>query len=678
MNLLDGSVAGTIVNSKAVIYGDGGEVDATKIKKGGEEITSSASELNLLDGSVAGTIVNSKAVIYGDGGEVDATKIKKGGEEITSSASELNLLDGSSIGTIINNKAVIYSSTGEVNANQINTGKVKAKTGDLEITNNNGNGIKITNTAANGLVVIGVEPSVEVSGDTKLYVSGKIKTNNDIISSKLKSTDNLTLHNNNNNGLIITNNDTSSEDKVTINSKLEVDEDCLFKKDLEVQGDITIRGQYLQIDSDVSTSESMTISNSGSLTAFKVIQTGAADSLIIYDSVNKDSLLDSEIAFIIKDGGNIGIGTHNPLKKLDVKGTMAVSGAVNFGSEITSGLKITGETPSTKTPGENSINLGIDSSGDYGYIDISCTDAQGGYIDFSSADGTDYNCRIRGVKTDKKLLFYTNGSQTESLTLDKDGNLTTTGDILIPTGKTFKINNVDQINRLETYIDDKFKNSIIAQLDHTDTNCDNIKLSNSINITGQNDGKIYYDQDMKTLSTYEYLLSKGDYININSIYYRVFKTISPSGSGIDQYGGFTLVNLDDVSESTDDYSSFSSYKKANFKVNLITTGTNLGLNTTGNNNNKLNGNIITISETRVYNFNISIRFDLSTGTGYSILYIKVNDNCYRSFYLPSITPINDTASSTLSVSFKLHLNQNDQVSFESNYKLDSCFIDIDF
>ena len=219
---------------------------------------------------------------------------------------------------------------------------------------------------------------------------------------------------------------------------------------------------------------------------------------------------------------------------------------------------------------------------------------------------------------------------------------------------------------------------MIAQLDHTNNNCDNIKLSNSTDIIGQNNGIIYYDQDMKTVSTYEYLLSKGDYININSSYYRVFKTISPSGSGSDQYGGFTLVDSDDVSESTDDYSSFSSYKKANFKVNLITSGTNLGLNTTGINNNKLNGNIITISETRVYNFNISVRFDLSTGTGYSILYIKVNDYCYRSFYLPSITPINDTASSTLSVSFKLHLNQNDQVSFESNYKLDSCFIDIDF
>ena len=678
LNLLDGSIAGNVINNKAVIYGSGGEINATKLQISDVDITSTATELNLLDGSESGNVINSKAVIYGSTGEINATKLQISGVDITSTPNELNLLDGSSNGTIVNNKAVIYGSGGEVNTVQINTETVKAKTNNLEITNNTGNGIIITNTSSDGLVVIGANPSVELSGDTKLFVSGKIKTNNDIISSKLISIDNLTLHNSNNNGLIITNNDNSNDDKVTINSKLEVDEDCLFKKDLEVQGDITIRGQYLQIDSDVSTSESMTISNSGSLTAFKVIQTGAADSLIIYDSVNKDSLLDSEIAFIIKDGGNIGIGTSTPGKTLDVNGTMAVSGDMNINGKIKSGLQIIGETPSTKTPGENSINLGIDSSGSYGYIDISCTDAFGGYIDFSSADGSDFNCRIRGVKTDKKLLFYTNGSTTESLTLDKNGNLTTTGDILIPTGKTLKINNVDQITRLETYIDNKFKNSIIAQLDHTNNNCDNIKLNNSINISGQSNGIIYYDQDMKTVSTYEYLLSKGDYININSSYYRVFKIISPSGSGIDQYGGFTLVDSLSDLESTDDYTSFSSYKKANFEVNLITTGTNLGLNTTGINNNKLNNNIITISESRVYNFNISVRFDLSTGTGYSILYIKVNDHCYRSFYLPSITPINDKASSTLSVSFKLHLNQGDQVSFESNYKLNSCFIDIDF
>ena len=646
--------AGNAVNEKLTIIGSTGNV-----------------------GIGTSTNLNDKLVVNGI---INATNFKKGGTLITSSATELNLLDSSSSGTIINSKAVIYGSGGEVNAAEINTETVKAKTNNLEITNNAGNGIIITNTSANGLVVIGADPSAALSGDTKLYVSGKIKTNNDIISSKLISTNNLTLHNSNNNGLIITKNVNSSDDKVTINSKLEVDEDCLIKKDLEVQGDITIRGQYLQIDTETSTSESMKITNSGSTPALTIIQTGATNSFVVYDSIsdNASSPLESEVAFIIKDDGNIGIGTSTPGKTLDVNGTMAVSGDMNINGKIKSGLQIIGETPSKKKPGENSINLGIDSSGNYGYIDISCTDASGGYIDFSSADDSDFNCRIRGVKTDKKLLFYTNASTTESLTLDKDGNLTTTGDILIPTGKTLKINNVDQITRLETYIDNKFKNSIIAQLDHTNNNCDNIKLNNSINISGQNDGIIYYDQDMKTVSTYEYLLSKGDYIKIGSLYYRVFKIISPSGSGNDQYGGFTLVNSDNEFESTDDYTSVSSYKKANFEVNLITTGTNLGLNTTGIYNNKLNDNIITISESRVYNFNISVRFDLSTGTGYSILYIKVNEHCYRSFYLPSITPINDKASSTLSVSFKLHLNDGDSVSFESNYKLNSCFIDIDF
>ena len=40
---------------------------------GGVAITSTAAELNLVDGSSAGTVVNSKAVIYGSSGEVKGT-----------------------------------------------------------------------------------------------------------------------------------------------------------------------------------------------------------------------------------------------------------------------------------------------------------------------------------------------------------------------------------------------------------------------------------------------------------------------------------------------------------------------------------------------------------------------------------------------------------------------------
>ena len=57
-------------------------------------VTSTASELNLVDGSSAGTVANSKAVIYGAAGEVNATTLQIGGTSITSTAAELNILDG--------------------------------------------------------------------------------------------------------------------------------------------------------------------------------------------------------------------------------------------------------------------------------------------------------------------------------------------------------------------------------------------------------------------------------------------------------------------------------------------------------------------------------------------------------------------------------------------------------
>ena len=94
VNLNDGSVAGTVVNGKTVVYGASGEVNATTLQLSGTAITSTAAELNLVDGSSAGTIANSKAVIYGSSGEVNATTLQIAGTSITSTAAELNLLDG--------------------------------------------------------------------------------------------------------------------------------------------------------------------------------------------------------------------------------------------------------------------------------------------------------------------------------------------------------------------------------------------------------------------------------------------------------------------------------------------------------------------------------------------------------------------------------------------------------
>jgi hypothetical protein len=64
-------------------------------------LTATAAEVNLLDGSSAGTIVNSKGVIYGASGEVNATTLQVGGSSITASPSELNLLDDLTRGSLI-------------------------------------------------------------------------------------------------------------------------------------------------------------------------------------------------------------------------------------------------------------------------------------------------------------------------------------------------------------------------------------------------------------------------------------------------------------------------------------------------------------------------------------------------------------------------------------------------
>ncbi len=87
-----------------------GEVSMTTLDIGGVNVTSDAGELNLLDGSSAGTIANSKAVIYdGSGrvkangyltnggtsvidtnGNVDANTVSVGGTEVVSSARALS------------------------------------------------------------------------------------------------------------------------------------------------------------------------------------------------------------------------------------------------------------------------------------------------------------------------------------------------------------------------------------------------------------------------------------------------------------------------------------------------------------------------------------------------------------------------------------------------------------
>ncbi len=105
------------------------QADFTKLAA----VDATAAELNLTDGSSAGTIVNSKAVIYGSSGEVNATTLQIAGTSITASAADINLIDGITNGTVIASKAIITDSNKDISGGRNITisGELDAATLDI-------------------------------------------------------------------------------------------------------------------------------------------------------------------------------------------------------------------------------------------------------------------------------------------------------------------------------------------------------------------------------------------------------------------------------------------------------------------------------------------------------------------------------------------------------------------
>ena len=124
LNLVDGSSAGTILNSKAVIYGSGGEVNATILQVGGVDITATPAEINVLDAVTAGTVAASKAVVVDANKDISsfrnltASGVVTGGSFVIGSANiseaELETIDGITAGTAAASKAVILDGSKDI------------------------------------------------------------------------------------------------------------------------------------------------------------------------------------------------------------------------------------------------------------------------------------------------------------------------------------------------------------------------------------------------------------------------------------------------------------------------------------------------------------------------------------------------------------------------------------
>jgi hypothetical protein len=127
--LINGTTIGHTDDTDLITVADGkvtvaGELQATTLDIGGTNITSTAAELNLLDGSSAGTVVNSKGVIYSGTGTVAGTLSTAAQGNITSLGTLTTLtvdniiINGTNIGHTNDTDAIAIASSGNVTISQ--------------------------------------------------------------------------------------------------------------------------------------------------------------------------------------------------------------------------------------------------------------------------------------------------------------------------------------------------------------------------------------------------------------------------------------------------------------------------------------------------------------------------------------------------------------------------------
>jgi hypothetical protein len=90
--------------------------------------------------------------------------------------------------------------------------------------------------------------------------------------------------------------------------------------DTRIEGNLTVNGTLTQVNTNVSNTEQLLITNDGTGPAVIVNQTGAQPILEIQD--------DGATCFKIFDGGNLGIGTNTKNVTVDISGNLVLSGTI--------------------------------------------------------------------------------------------------------------------------------------------------------------------------------------------------------------------------------------------------------------------------------------------------------------------------------------------------------------
>jgi len=311
-------------------------------------LTASGAELNVLDGASAGTIVNSKGVIYSSGGVVNATSLSIAGTALTATAAEFNLLDGgSTVGTttvasgdgILTNDGTVMRQTNVDTFDTYFSGTTKTLTNKtltspvlttpkfadggfiadangaemlvFQTVSSAANALEITNAAASGAVVIGA-----MGSDTNVDINITPKGTGEV---------NIAAGNLNYASTAIT--ATGAElnildgDVVTVGTTAVADGDGIVTNDGGTMRQTTVQTFATYFASEITAMSNLVTTgalNSGSITSgFGTINTGSS-AITTTGTVNFGSLADGTItvtAFVDEDNMSSDSATLVPTQQ---------------------------------------------------------------------------------------------------------------------------------------------------------------------------------------------------------------------------------------------------------------------------------------------------------------------------------------------------------------------------
>jgi len=154
--IINGTTIGHTDDTDLITLADGvvtvaGEISVTTLDIGGTNVTSTATELNLLDGSSANSVVNSKAVIYGSSGELAGT---------LSTAAQANITSVGTLSALTVDDVAVNGKVITLTGSTSDTATITAGTnGTLEIVTTDAGG-------AAGNIQITADGTAELAGTT--------------------------------------------------------------------------------------------------------------------------------------------------------------------------------------------------------------------------------------------------------------------------------------------------------------------------------------------------------------------------------------------------------------------------------------------------------------------------------------------------------------------------------